>query len=242
MIAHSSALIVLPTYNEADNLESLVRDIVALPVAFEALVVDDNSPDGTGAIAEHLAQQWPALHVLHRPSKQGLGTAYIAGFRWALEHGYDCVLEMDCDFSHHPRYLPTFLDLIQGADLVIGSRYVPQGGTANWGPLRKLISYGGNVFARTLLGLHTHDCTGGFRCYRREMIARIPWEQINLRGYGFQVGAVYHVEQLGGCIAEFPIIFEDRRVGHSKMSSAIVVEAFGFVLKLSIAKLLKRHH
>jgi len=231
----NKALIIIPTYNEADNLGPLVREIVALPVAFDILVVDDNSPDGTGEIADRLASELPAIHVLHRPGKQGLGTAYIAGFGWALAQGYDCMLEMDCDFSHHPRYLPTFLELIAKADLVIGSRYVPGGSTANWGPLRKIISAGGNLFARAMLGLKTRDCTGGFRCYRREIIERVPWGEINLHGYGFQIGAVYYVEQLGGKVIEFPIIFEDRRVGQSKMSAAITLEALSFVTRLALS-------
>ena len=232
----NEALTIIPTCNEAANLEPLVREIMALPVGSDTLVVDDDSPDGTGEIAERLAHELPAVHVLHRPGKQGLGTAYIAGFRWALTQGYRYMLEMDCDFSHHPRYLPAFLELIQEADLVIGSRYIQGGGTANWGLLRKLISSGGNWFARTMLGLHAHDCTGGFRCYRREMIERVPWEEINLRGYGFQIGAIYHVERLGGRVVEFPIVFEDRRVGQSKMNSAIVIEAFVFVTRLALRR------
>ena len=149
------ALIVIPTYNEAENLEPLVRAITALAMQADILVVDDNSPDGTGLIADRLAQELEHVHVLHRSSKQGLGPAYIAGFSWALERDYAYVFEMDCDFSHHPRYLPTFLERIRDADLVIGSRYVRHGGTANWGLVRKLISAGGNLFARTMLGLGT---------------------------------------------------------------------------------------
>ncbi len=229
------ALIILPTYNEADNLEPLVQEIMVLNAPFDILVVDDNSPDGTGEVADRLAGALGTVSVLHRPGKQGLGTAYIAGFRWALDHGYSYILEMDCDFSHHPRYLPTFLELIGDADLVIGSRYIRGGGTANWGLVRQWISAGGNLFARAMLGLRAHDCTAGFRCYRREMIQRIPWEEINLQGYGFQVGATYHVQRLGGRIVEFPILFEDRRVGRSKMSSAIVVEAFAFVTRLALS-------
>jgi dolichol-phosphate mannosyltransferase len=198
------------------------------------LVVDDNSPDGTGEIADRLAAALPAVHVMHREGKQGLGTAYIDGFRWALERDYAYVLEMDCDFSHHPRYLPSFLEHIQNADLVIGSRYVPGGGTPDWGLLRRLISAGGNLFARTLLGLHTHDCTGGYRCYRRATIEQVPWDEIGLEGYGFQIGAVYHVERFGGRVYEFPILFADRQVGQSKMSKEIVFEAMWFVVRLAL--------
>jgi dolichol-phosphate mannosyltransferase len=233
------ALIVIPTYNEAENLEPLVEQIQALPVTFDLLVVDDNSPDGTGEIADRLAARTPvphagAVHVMHRAGKQGLGTAYIAGFRWALERDYAYILEMDCDFSHHPRYLPTFAERIQDADLVIGSRYVPGGGTPDWGLVRRLISAGGNLFARTMLGLRTHDCTAGYRCYRRAMLEQIPWDEIGLEGYGFQIGALYHVEQMGGRVVEFPILFADRTVGRSKMSTAIVIEAMRFVTRLAL--------
>lgn len=230
----SRALIIIPTYNEADNLEPLVREIVALPPAFDILVVDDNSPDGTGEIADRLAAELVQVHVMHRSGKLGLGTAYVQGFSWALERDYAYVFQMDCDFSHHPRYLPIFLRHIEQADLVVGSRYVPQGGTVNWGIPRKLISAGGNFFARMMLGLTTHDCTGGFRCYRRRVIELVPWESISARGYGFLIGALYHVERLGGKVVEFPIIFEDRRVGQSKMSRAIILEAFAFVTRLAL--------
>ena len=231
------SLIVIPTYNEAENLGPLVSAIQALDIGpgLEILVVDDNSPDGTGEIADRLSVELPGIHVMHRPGKMGLGTAYVEGFRWAIARGYDYVFEMDCDFSHDPGYLPTFLTLIGSADLVIGSRYVKGGGTPGWGLVRRLISRGGNFFARFMLGLKTHDCTGGFRCYRREMLQQVPWEEIQLRGYGFQVGAVYHVERLGGTVAEFPINFEDRRAGASKMSSKIVVEAFTYVTRLALS-------
>jgi len=228
------ALIVIPTYNEAENLEPLVERIHDLPFSFDLLVVDDNSPDGTGEIADRLAATLPTVHVMHRAGKQGLGTAYIAGFRWALERDYAYVLEMDSDFSHPPRYLPTFLEHIQDADLVIGSRYVPDGGTPDWGLVRRFISAGGNWFARIMLGLRTHDCTGGYRCYRRATLERVPWDEIGLQGYGFQIGAVYHVERFGGRVAEFPILFTDRQVGHSKMSTHIVIEAMWFVTRLAL--------
>jgi dolichol-phosphate mannosyltransferase len=228
------ALIVIPTYNEAENLQSLVERIRGRSPSFDVLVVDDNSPDGTGAIADRLAATLPTVHVMHRAAKQGLGTAYIAGFRWALERDYACVLEMDSDFSHPPRYLPVFLERIQDADLVIGSRYVPGGGTPDWGLVRRFISAGGNWFARTMLGLRTRDCTGGYRCYRRTTLEQVPWDEIGLQGYGFQIGAVYHVERLGGRVAEFPILFMDRQVGRSKMSAHIVLEAMWFVTRLAL--------
>lgn len=234
MARQDGTLIVIPTYNEAENIKPLLSSIQELDAGFQILVVDDNSPDGTGTIVEELSTKMPSLHVLHRPGKMGLGTAYIAGFRWALDHDFSYVMEMDCDFSHHPRYLPTFLDQIKKADVVIGSRYVKGGGTANWSFLRKFISAGGNTFARTLLRLKTRDCTGGFRCYRRRIVERIPWEALQLQGYGFQVGAVYYAERMGAQVTEFPILFEDRRMGTSKMSSHIVWEAFLFVLRTAV--------
>lgn len=229
------SLIIIPTYNEAENLEPLISAVLALDSGFEILVVDDNSPDGTGEIADRLDLESSDVHVLHRPGKMGLGTAYVEGFKWAIERGYNYVLEMDCDFSHDPSYLPTFLSKIPSADLVIGSRYVRGGDTPNWGILRRLISWGGNAFARLMLGLEAHDCTGGFRCYRREMLQQVPWDEIRLQGYGFQIGAVYYVERLGGKVVEFPIIFEDRRVGQSKMSFKIVVEAFAYVTRMALS-------
>lgn len=235
MTKHPRSLIIIPTYNEAGNLEPLISAILTLDAGFEILVVDDNSPDGTGELADRLSIELPGIHVMHRPGKMGLGTAYVEGFRWAIERGYDYVFEMDCDFSHNPGYLPGFLEEIASADLVIGSRYVKGGSTPSWGLLRRLVSYGGNFFARFMLGLKTHDCTGGFRCYRREMLQRVPWEEIRLRGYGFQVGAVYYVECLGGKVAETPIVFEDRRIGKSKMSLKIVLEAFTYVIQMALA-------
>ena len=226
-------LVVIPTYNEADNLSPVVHAVLALDVDLEMLVVDDNSPDGTGAIADSLRQTHGVVHVLHRPGKEGLGPAYIAGFRWALQGGYDCIFEMDCDFSHDPGDLPRFLREIQGAELVIGSRYVKGGGTPDWSLKRRIISVGGNLFARSLLRLRTRDCTGGYRCYRRELLERIPWDAICAHGYGFQVGAVYHAERLGAAVKELPITFRDRRVGTSKMSAGIVTEALSYVLRLA---------
>jgi dolichol-phosphate mannosyltransferase len=236
MTNRTCSLIIIPTYNEAENLTPLVSAILALDAGFEILVVDDNSPDGTGEIADHLAAESSQVHTLHRPSKMGLGTAYIQGFEWALQRDYQYVLQMDCDFSHHPRYLPTHLEKIATADVVIGSRYVPGGGTVNWGWLRQFISAGGNLFARTLLRLDIRDCTGGFRCYRREVIQEIPWDQVCLKGYGFLIGTIYQVQHLGYTITEFPIIFEDRRTGQSKMSFRIMVEAFFYVMRTAVGQ------
>lgn len=235
MVEAQRALIIVPTYNEAENLEALVREVLALNANFEMLIVDDNSPDGTGQIADKLALLHPELHVLHRPGKLGLGPAYIAGFAWALARPYQLVFEMDCDFSHDPAELPRFLAEIASADLVLGSRYVAGGSTPDWSLRRRMISLGGNLFARVLLRLKTRDSTGGFRCYRRELLKAIPWDEICTQGYGFQVGVVYHAERLGYRIREFPITFRDRRVGESKMSSGIVTEAFVYVLRLAFA-------
>jgi dolichol-phosphate mannosyltransferase len=230
-------LIIIPTYNEAKNLESLVSAILALDAGFEILIVDDNSPDGTGEIADRLAAELPQFHVLHRPAKMGLGTAYVRGFEWALQRDYQYIFQMDADFSHQPRYLPTHLEKIVAADVVIGSRYVPGGGTVNWGWLRQFISASGNFFAHTMLGLQVQDCTGGFRCYRRKVIQAIPWDKVRLQGYGFLIGTIFQVQRLGYTITEFPIIFEDRRTGQSKMSFMIMLEAFFYVMRTAISRL-----
>lgn len=230
------ALVVLPTYNEVENLAPMVQAILALDHGFEILVVDDNSPDGTGELADNLAATHPEVNVLHRAEKLGLGPAYIEGFEWALAREYTYVYEMDCDFSHDPADLPRFLEEIRDVDLVIGSRYVSGGATPDWSLKRRLISRGGNIFSRFLLGLKTHDATGGYRCYRSDLLRRIPWEDICAHGYGFQVGVVYHVEKLGGRIREFPITFRDRRVGESKMSTGIISEAFTYVIRLALGR------
>ncbi len=240
MITRQRQLVIIPTYNEADNLPPLVAAILALQADFHILVVDDNSPDGTGIIADGLAQSHPEVHVMHRPAKLGLGPAYIAGFEWALAEGYDYVFEMDCDFSHDPIALPRFLSEIQSADLVIGSRYVKGGSTPDWTVKRRLISRGGNLVSRALLRLKTHDTTGGFRCYRRELLEQIPWYEICARGYGFQVASIFYAERLGARIQEFPITFQDRRVGQSKMSAGIVKEALTCVMELAFYDLKKR--
>jgi dolichol-phosphate mannosyltransferase len=233
MIEQINPLVILPTYNEVENLGPMVQAILALEHGFSVLVVDDNSPDGTGQIADALSEEHPEVHVLHRPVKVGLGPAYIAGFEWALAREYTHIFEMDCDFSHDPVDLPRFLDEVKEADLVIGSRYIPGGNTPDWTLKRRIISRGGNLFSRALLGLKTHDCTGGYRCYRREIIERVPWEEICAHGYGFQVGVVFHLERMGARVHEFPITFRDRRIGQSKMSAGIVTEAFTYVLQLA---------
>ncbi len=224
-------LIIIPTYNEVDNLRPLLQELFTYAPETDVLIVDDNSPDGTGQLADEIHNENPQVHVLHRAGKLGLGTAYIAGFKYAIEHGYDAAFEMDADFSHDPRYLPDFLKKIEQADLVIGSRYVSGGATPNWSLSRRFISGGGNIFARFMLGLPIHDCTAGYRCYRREVLERIDLDTVESQGYAFQVEMAYRVKQRGFRIVETPIIFMDRRVGKSKMSRAIFLEAFTYVLR-----------
>ena len=222
------ALLCLPTYDEAENIRPITQAILdAAPV--EILVIDDNSPDGTGRIADEIAAREPRVHVLHRQGKEGLGKAYLAGFRWALERDYDLVLEMDADFSHNPAYLPAMLERARDADLVLGSRYVPGGGTVNWGLGRKVLSRGGSLYARTILGLGVRDLTGGFKCFHREVLEAIDLDTVECSGYAFQIELTYRAHRRGFTIAEIPIVFEDRRVGASKMSRRIVLEASGKV-------------
>lgn len=225
------SLIVIPTYNERENIAGLVDDVLRVVPTTDLLIIDDHSPDGTGELAETLRASNPQIHVLHRAGKLGLGTAYIAGFRYAIAHGYDLVFEMDADYSHDPRYLPDLLRLAQDADLVIGSRYIPGGGTPNWSALRKVISGGGNTFARLMLGIPTHDCTAGFRCYRTAALRTLDLERIRASGYAFQVELAYIFWKRGLRVRETPIIFVDRRVGTSKMSRKIFLEGFLWVLR-----------
>lgn len=220
------AWLILPTYNEAGNIEAFVEAVrQKLPASAQILIVDDNSPDGTGRIADRLAAEHENVNVLHRPQKEGLGPAYIAGFRSAMASGADLLLEMDSDFSHDPAYLPRLLEAAERADLVIGSRYVPGGGVGEWGALRRAISRGGSAYARLVLGVGVHDLTGGFKCFRREVLEEIDLDTIHARGYAFQVEMTYRAIQHGFRVIEVPIVFHERRVGSSKMSKAIVAEA-----------------
>jgi dolichol-phosphate mannosyltransferase len=220
------AWLVLPTYEEATNIERLVRAARAkLPGEARVLIVDDNSADGTGEIAARLAAEDEAVHFLHRPRKEGLGPAYIAGFHHALAHGAGLVIEMDADFSHEPAYLPRLLEAAERADLVIGSRYVPGGGVGDWGATRRAISKGGSTYARLVLGIDVHDLTGGFKCIRREVLEAIDLDAIRSRGYAFQVEVTYRALQLGFRVVEVPIVFRDRQAGSSKMNRSIVAEA-----------------
>jgi dolichol-phosphate mannosyltransferase len=220
------AVVCLPTYNERDNLEPMVRALAeVLPEGGRVLVIDDNSPDGTGEIADRLAAELPWLEVLHRPEKQGLGRAYVDGFHHALAEGGDLVLEMDCDFSHDPRDLPRLIAAVEaGADLALGSRYVEGGGTENWGLVRRLISRGASIYTRVLL-MPIHDATGGFKCFRRTVLESIDLESIDAAGYVFQIETTYRALRKGFRVVEVPIRFVDRTAGESKMSRAIVLEA-----------------
>jgi len=224
--AAGPAWLVLPTYNEAENVEPLVEAARAkLPPGAQVLIVDDSSPDGTGTIADGLAARHENVQVLHRPRKEGLGPAYIAGFREALGHGAGLVLEMDSDFSHDPAYLPRLLDAAKHADLVLGSRYVEGGGVSDWGPLRRAVSRGGSTYARLVLGVGVRDLTGGFKCFRREVLEAFDLDRIATRGYAFQVEMTYRALRCGFRVVEVPIVFRERRVGSSKMDTSIVAEA-----------------
>jgi dolichol-phosphate mannosyltransferase len=224
--------IVIPTYNERENIAALLARILEHSRC-RILVVDDNSPDGTAHIVRDLAAGEPRIGLLERPGKQGLGTAYIAGFRRALAEGADYICEMDADFSHDPRYLPDLLSAAEhDFDLVIGSRYVPGGGTTDWGLVRQLISRGGNIYTRVILGLPLRDATGGFRCYRRAVLERLNLGAIRSNGYSFQIEMAYRALQAGFRVGEVPIVFPDRRVGQSKMSRRIVLEALITVWRL----------
>jgi dolichol-phosphate mannosyltransferase len=233
--------VCLPTYNERDNLELMV-DALQNVLGDEdlVLVIDDSSPDGTGQIADRLAAERRGVHVLHRPHKEGLGPAYLDGFRRALELGADLIFEMDCDFSHDPADVPRLASSAEDADLVIGSRYVGGGGTKNWGLLRRLISRGGSLYAQVLLGVGVRDLTGGFKCYRRVVLETIDLDAIHSKGYAFQIETTYRALRLGFRVVEVPIVFVDRQVGGSKMSKAIVLEAVWKVPALRLASLRAR--
>jgi dolichol-phosphate mannosyltransferase len=228
-----SVWVILPTYDERDNLEPLVRAVRAelsgAAPDHTILVVDDSSPDGTGELADRLAREDSHVKVLHRPRKEGLGQAYLAGFEVALLAGAELILEMDADFSHDPAYLPRMIETAAEADLVLGSRYVAGGGTRNWGRLRSLVSRGGCWYARAVLGVPIRDLTGGFKCFRREVLEAVDLGRIRSQGYAFQVELTYRALQLGFRVKEIPIVFTDRRVGQSKMSRRIVLEAMWMI-------------
>jgi dolichol-phosphate mannosyltransferase len=228
------SIVIVPTYNERENLPRLLPAILAQDPSFYVLVVDDNSPDGTGKLADDLATVEPRIQVIHRDGKRGLGTAYVAGFKWALDHGFDYVFEMDADFSHDPADLPRLLEAAMRNDASIGSRWVTGGGTQNWSLIRTLVSRGGSMYAKLILGVPVNDLTSGFKCFASEVLRNLDLDDIHSNGYAFQVEVNYRCHRLGYRIAEVPIVFVDRRVGKSKMSPGIVVEAMGVVWKLRL--------
>jgi dolichol-phosphate mannosyltransferase len=233
------AVVCLPTYNERENLEPMLHALGDKNV--RVLVIDDNSPDGTGELADRLAAELGYVDVLHRESKEGLGPAYLAGFRRALADGAELVLEMDCDFSHDPNAVPRLIAAVEGgADLALGSRYVRGGGVRNWGLLRRFISAGGSFYARIILGVNVRDLTGGFKCYRRAVLETIDLDAVNSKGYAFQIETTYRASRAGFKVVEVPITFADREFGGSKMSKGIVAEAIWKVPGLRLAALLGR--
>jgi dolichol-phosphate mannosyltransferase len=233
-------LVVIPTFNEADNISRLIPEVLRHDSRLDVLVVDDGSPDGTAALVREMQQSTPRLHLLVRAGKMGLGTAYVEGFRYALRGGYTLVFEMDADFSHDPAEVPNFLRAAERADLVIGSRYLNGVRVLNWPMRRLLLSYFANLYTRLMIGLPIHDATGGFKCYRREVLAAINLDRIRSNGYAFQIEMSFKAWKKGFRLIEIPIVFLDRRSGDSKMSRAIMYEAFFMLWKLRLQSLFKR--
>lgn len=233
-------LVIIPTYNEKENIGEIIPEILKKDPSINVLIVDDNSPDGTGRIADDVAKKNPRIKVLHREKKAGLGTAYKTGFKYALENGYDYIFEMDADFSHDPKYIPHFHEAIKKADLVLGSRYISGVNVINWPISRLLLSYYANVYTRWITGLPVKDATGGFKCFRREVLEKIDLDKVQSEGYSFQIEISFRAWKKGFKIKEIPIVFEDRRVGQSKMSKKIVREAIWRVWKLRLLSLFRR--
>jgi dolichol-phosphate mannosyltransferase len=233
-------LVIIPTYNEKDNISKVIPLVLKQDPDIEVLVVDDNSPDGTGKVVEELKASNPRIKLIKREKKSGLGTAYIAGFDYALQNGYDYIFEMDSDFSHDPSYIPDFLKAIRDSDLVLGSRYIRGVNVVNWPITRLLLSYFANVYARWVTGLPVRDSTGGFKCFKREVLEKIGLDNIHSNGYAFQIEMSFRAWKKGFKIKEIPIIFVDRRAGESKMSKKIVREAIWMVWKLRILSILGR--
>jgi len=234
-VAEDRALVIVPTYNEATNLPQILPLVLFQDERIEVLVVDDNSPDGTGRLADEIAAEEPRVHVMHRDGKQGLGTAYRAGFRWALERDYEYVFEMDSDFSHDPKHLPEFLVAAEDADLVLGSRYLDGRVTVvNWPMPRLVLSYSANIYARVVTGLKVCDATGGFKCFRRRVLEAIDLDAVHSNGYAFQIEMSLRAARKGFRIKEIPIVFVDRSEGESKMSGAIIREAVWMVWRLRL--------
>lgn len=229
--------VVIPTYNEAENIEALLRELLALPENLRVVVVDDNSPDGTGDLVDRAAADSDRVVPLHRPGKQGMGTAHIAGFRKAMEMGSRLILSMDADFSHSPRHIPAMIQQMAGADLCIGSRYVWGGGVVGCSPWRIALSRGANLFARTMLGLKAHDCTAGFRCYRHAVLESLDLDTVFSDGYSFLIELLYRAQRRGFSVAEVPILFENRKLGASKISRGEILKAMYTVVRLRWPKL-----
>jgi dolichol-phosphate mannosyltransferase len=232
----SKNLVIIPTYNEKENAEKMIRKVFSLDTEFHLLIIDDNSPDGTAGIVKRLQTEFPdKLHMVQRQGKLGLGTAYIAGFKWAIDHGYEFIFEMDCDFSHDPNDLEKlYTAVLSGADLAIGSRYISGINVINWPLGRVLMSYFASVYVRLITGMKVMDTTAGFKCYRRIVLESIPFDQIRLKGYGFQIEMKFTAFKMGFNIVEVPIIFTDRREGTSKMSGGIFNEALWGVMKMKL--------
>lgn len=233
-------LVIIPTYNERENIERIVPEILERDPSIDVLIVDDNSPDGTGELADKMAEKNSKIFVMHREKKAGLGTAYKAGFRYAIENGYDYIFEMDADFSHDPKCIPSFLEAIKEADLVLGSRYISGVNVINWPMSRLLLSYYANVYTRLVTGLPVKDATGGFKCFRRKVLESVDLDKVKSEGYSFQIEVSLRAWKKGFKIKEIPIVFEDRREGRSKMSKKIVREAVWMVWKLRLLSILGR--
>ncbi len=235
------AIVVIPTYNEAQNIEQIIDRILFQGIrGLEILVVDDNSPDGTGKIVEKISQDEPNVHLLKRPGKTGLGTAYVAGFKYALERDYDYIFEMDADFSHDPDEIPNFLEAIKTCDLVIGSRYKCGVNVINWPLTRLVLSVGANKYTQIITGLPIKDCTGGFKCFRRQVLEAINLDEVDSDGYSFQIEMNFKAWKKGFKICEIPIVFSDREAGSSKMSKKIIREAIWMVWKLKFMSLMRK--
>ena len=232
-------IVIIPTYNEKENIENIIRKVFSLDGGFDILIIDDGSPDGTAAIVKRLQQEFPErLHMIERPGKLGLGTAYITGFKWSIDKGYDYTFEMDADFSHNPEDLPSLYQACKdGADLAIGSRYCDGISVINWPIGRIIMSYYASVYVRTILGMKVYDCTAGFKCYSNKVLRTIDLDKVEMKGYGFQIEMKYTTYKLGFKITEVPIIFVNRKAGTSKMSGGIFGEAFWGVIKLRFRKL-----
>jgi dolichol-phosphate mannosyltransferase len=237
---NSKVLIIIPTYNERQNITLIIPEIIKVVPGVHILVVDDSSPDGTSKAVKELARDLPDIQVLDRQKKEGLGRAYIAGFRWALERSYDYIFEMDADFSHDPKYLPDMLNAISDADLVIGSRYLTGVNVVNWPMSRLLISWGGNLYARMVTGMPVRDCTAGFKCFRRKVLETIPLNKVSASGYSFQIEMDHRAWKMKFRIKEIPIVFTDRKRGESKMSTKIIREGLVLAWKLRLSSLFSR--